>query len=400
MVPEGIKQKFRDTVKTINPGMISETDAALSPEHEKLQKIAREFTARHIITVAQQYDETGEFPQFIISEAIKAGMYGSAIPKEYGGPGYDLLSEAIIAEEIGYGCGAFANILCGSMTSVNLVRLAGSDEQKKLYFGRLIAGGLPGFVLTEPQAGSDASAVVTQARLDGEEWVLNGTKCFASFCGYNSIMVVFAVTANKKGLSAFIVERERDGLTVGVTEHKMGIRCSNSVELLIKNVRVPQTHLIGREGEGFKYAMKILDTGRVIAGAIATGIARRALDEAINYCRSYIDVNGKPFATHQAVAFKLADMAMQVEASRQLARAMARLGEIDTNYTKGASIAKAFCTDRAMEVCADVVSLLGSFGYSTDSVVEKLMRDIKIFQIFEGTNQIQRLVISRRLIET
>ena len=377
-------------------------DLTLTLEQQNIQALARDFTARHIIPIAGRIDETGEWPGFITEEAVKAGLFAPAVPKEYGGPGYDLLTEAVIAEEIGYGCAGFANIICGSMTSVNVVRSAASEEQKKLYFGRLMAGGMPGFVLTEPGAGSDASSVATTARLDGDEWVLNGTKCFASYCGYNRIMVVFAVVEPrnemKKGLSAFVVERERPGLAVGTVEHKLGLRASNSVELLIKNVRIPKDHLLGEEGQGFKYAMRILDAGRAIVAAEATGIARRALDEAVKFCKGYLDINGKPLATHQSVAFKLADMAIQVEAMRQFARAVVKRCDMGLPYSREASMSKTFSTDMAMQVCADAVSLLGSYGYSHDSVVEKLMRDIKIFQIFEGTNQIQRLVISRQLL--
>jgi len=377
-------------------------DLTLTPKQRRIQKLARDFTAQYIIPVATHYNETGEFPLPALEEALKKGLFAPAVPKEYGGPGFDLLTEAIVAEEIGYGCPSFANIICGSMTSVNVIRTAGSEDQKNLYFGRLMAGGMPGFALTEPGAGSDAGAVATTARLDGDEWVLNGTKCFASFCGYNKIFVVFAVTAGaatKKNLSAFVVERERPGISIGSVEHKLGLRSSNSVELLLKAVRIPQDHLIGEEGSGLNYALKILDTGRVIAGAEVVGAAQRALDEAVKFCKGYLDVNGKPLATHQSVAFKLADMAIQVETGRQLTRATARLDEAGIAYGKQASMTKVFCTDMAMQVCADAVSLLGSHGYSHDSVVEKLMRDIKIFQIFEGTNQIQRLVISRQLLD-
>lgn len=377
------------------------TDPTLTAEQQRIQQLARDFTERYIMPVASQIDTTGEWPGFITMEAVKAGLFAPAVPKEYGGPGYDLLTEAIIAEEIGYGCAGFANIICGSMTSVNVMRTAGSEAQKKLYFDRLMAGGMPGFVLTEPGAGSDAGSVTTTARLEDDEWVLNGTKCFASYCGHNSIMVVFAVTeprTSKKGLSAFVVERERPGLSVGTVEHKLGLRASNSVELLIKNVRVPKDHLIGEEGEGFKYAMQILEAGRAIVAAEATGIARRALDEALTYCKTHLDINGKPLAAHQTVAFKLADMATQVEAIRQVSRAVCLRCDMGIPYSKEASMAKTFATDMAMQVCADALSLMGSQGYSHDSVVEKLMRDIKIFQIFEGTNQVQRIVISRQLL--
>jgi len=377
-------------------------DLTLTPEQQRIQQVARDFTARHIMPVAQEMDRMWEWPDFIIPEAVKAGLFPASVPKEYGGPGFDLLTEAIVAEEIGYGCAAFANIISGCMPSVNVVRLAGSEAQKRLVFGRLMEGGMPGLVLTEPGAGSDASAVTTTARLDGDEWVLNGTKCFASYCGYNRIMVIFAVleprNEAKKGLSAFVVERERPGLAVGTVEHKLGLRASNSVELLIKNVRIPRDHLLGEEGEAFKYAMRALEGGRAIIAAEVTGIARRALDEAVKFCKGYLDVNSKPLSSHQSVAFKLADMAMQVEAMRQFARAVVKRCDLGLPYSKESSMSKTFATDMAMRVCADAVSLLGSYGYSHDSVVEKLMRDIKIFQIFEGTNQIQRIVISRQLL--
>ncbi|NLI94111.1 MAG: acyl-CoA dehydrogenase [Peptococcaceae bacterium] len=376
-------------------------DISLTPEQQKIQQAAREFTAKYVIPNAGKYDRAGEFPEFLGPEAVKAGIYPPAVPKEYGGPGLDLLSQAIIAEEIGYGCGSFANILCGNMMSAKLVLLAGTEEQKKLYTKPLVEGGYAGFALTEPGSGSDAGSISTQARPDGDEYVLNGSKCFASFCGYATNIVVFASTSpgkGVKGLSAFIVEMEREGMTVASVEHKLGIRSSNSVELVLKNVRVPKDHLIGSEGEGFKYAMKALDTGRAAVGYVAVGVAQRALDEAVKYCKEYIDVNGQPLSAHQSIAFRLADMAIQVEAARQLARRVVRLQESGAPYTTESCMAKTFATDTAMRVCAESVTLLGPYGYSQDGVVEKLMRDIKIFQIFEGSNQIQRLVISRNLL--
>lgn len=377
-----------------------DVDLTLNPEQQRIQQLAREFTAKHIIPVAKKYDEMGEYPEFLTLEAKKAGLYPPGIPKEYGGPGFDQLTQAVIAEEFGYGCGSFANILCGNMMSAKLVLLAGTEEQKKLYTKPLVEGGVAGFALTEPGAGSDAGSITTTARLDGNEYVINGTKCFASFCSYAKMIVVFASTdpsKGVKGISAFMVETDRPGFTVASVEHKLGIRSSNSVELVLKNVRVPKDHLIGKEGDGFKYAMKALDMGRPAVAYVAVGIAQRALDEAIKYCNEYIDVNGKPLAENQTIAFKLADMAIQVEAARQLARKVVTKQELGLPYTKEAAMAKTFATDTAMKVCADSVSLLGSYGYSHDGIVEKLMRDIKIFQIFEGSNQIQRIVISRQL---
>ncbi len=376
-------------------------DMTLTPEQRRVQQLAREFTAKYIIPVAGEHDRTGEFPKFIVKKALEAGLFPHSIPKEYGGPGYDVLTQSLIAEEWGYGCVSFANILSGNLLSAHLVLIAGSEEQKRFYLGKITAGGLGGFLLTEPGSGSDAGSVSTTATLMGDEYVLNGSKCFASFCSYASVMVVIASTdpsKGLKGLSAFILEREK--LTASTPEHKMGIRCSDSVEIRLKNVRIPKKNLIGKEGEGFKYAMKALDVARTTVGSVAIGCSRRALDEAIAYCKEQLDVNGKPLAHHQSVAFKLADMAMQVEAARELVHSIIRLKESGVPFSKEAAMAKAFATDTAMRVCTDAVKLMGAKGYSQDAVVEKLMRDIKIYQIFEGSNQIQRIVISRELLKS
>ena len=376
-------------------------DMTLTPEQQRLEELAREFTAQHIIPVASEWDEKNEFHEFILEEVKKIGLNCMAVPKEYGGPGYDSVSQSVVMEQFGYGCCAFATTLGGNGLSSYPLLIAGTDEQKKLYYGRLVAGGAGGFSLTEPGAGSDAGSCASVARLDGDEWVLNGTKCFATTCGVATIMVIFASTdpsKGVKGLSAFIVEKERAGLTVGAVEHKMGIRSSNTVELLLNNVRIPKDHLLGKEGEGMKIAMKTLDMARPIVAAMAVGVAQRALDAAVTFAKEYVDVNGKPMGMNQAVGFKIADMAIQVEAARQLVRNALRLKDAGVPYTKEAAIAKTFATDAAMCVCADAVGLMGHYGYSKDSFVEKLMRDAKVTQIYEGTNQIQRLVISGLLL--
>ncbi len=377
-------------------------DKSLTQEQQRLQLLAREFTAKHIIPVAAEYDKSGEFPLFIVEEATKAGLICNAVPVEYGGAGYDSVSQAAIVEEWAYGCAGFATTLGGNGLSCYPLLIAGTDEQKKLYFSRIVAGGLGGFALTEPGAGSDAGAVATTAKLDGDEWVLNGTKCFATSCGFASIMIIFASTnpsLGVKGLSAFIVEKERPGLIVGAVEHKLGIRSSNTVELLLKNVRIPKNHLLGNEGEGMKIAMKTLDMARPMVASQGVGIARRALDEAVKFAKSQLDVNGKPLAANQSVAFKLADMAIQTEAAKQLVRNCLRLKDAGLPYTMEAAMAKTFATDTGMRVAADAMEIMGAYGYSQDCVVEKLVRDAKIQQIYEGTNQIQRLVISGILLK-
>ena len=376
------------------------TDLSLTPEQQKYQDLARDFTAKHIIPVAQEYDRTGEFHEFILAEARNAGLNCLAVPKEYGGPGVDSLTQSVVVEEWGYGCAAFATTLGGNGLSSYPLAIAGTEEQKKLYYGRLVDGGMGGFCLTEPGAGSDAGSCATVAKLDGEEWVLNGTKCFATTCGYASIMVVFASTdlsKGVKGLSAFIVEKERDGVIVGSVEHKMGIRSSNTVELLLKNVRIPKSHLLGNEGEGMKLAMKTLDMARPIVGALSVGLAQRALDEAVSYVKARTD-GGKPLAANQTVQFKLADMQIQVEAARQLVRNALRRKDAGISYSLEAAVAKTFATDTAMRVSADAVGLMGAAGYSRDSIVEKLMRDAKVTQIYEGTNQVQRMVIAGQML--
>ena len=372
------------------------TDTTLTPEQQEIQQRARAFTREYIIPVAAEHDRTREFPEFIVKKAVEAGLFPHAIPKEYGGPGYDVMSQSLIAEELGYGCLSFANILTGNLLSAHLVMIGGSEEQKKYYLGSIVPGGLGGFLLTEPGAGSDAGSVKTTARRDGDDYILNGSKCFASFCSYAKVMVVIASTdptKGVKGLSAFILDRSH--ITVSKPEHKMGIRCSDSVEISFKNVRVPKERLIGEEGLGFKYAMMALDVARTTVASVALGCSRRALDEAIAFAKRRTDITGKPLYKNQTIAFKIAETAMAVEASTQLVHSIIRLKESGVKFNTEAAMSKAFATDTAMQACTTALKIMGAQGYSRDSIVEKLMRDIKIYQIFEGSNQVQRMVISR-----
>jgi len=378
------------------------TDVFFTPKQLELQRKVKEFTEKHIIPVAREYDESGEYPEWVFKEAHKAGLNCLVIPEEYGGPGYDSLAVGLAVEEWGYGCAGFATGLSANGLASYPLAIAGTEKQKQLYYSRLVAGGKGCFALTEPGAGSDAGAVSTVAKLEGEEWVLNGTKCFATQGGYADIYVIFASTdlsKGAKGLSAFIVEREREGLAVGAVEHKMGIRASNTVELQLKNVRIPKDHLLGQEGEGMKIAIKTLDMARPIVAAMSVGVARRALDEAIKYVKTQLDAEGKSLAEHQSVGFKIADMATQIEAARLLVYHCLRLKDSGQPYSKEAAMAKMFATETAMKVTRDAVELMGSYGYSQDSIVEKLMRDAKITQIYEGTNQVQRIVISGQLLK-
>lgn len=378
-------------------------DMSLTPEQQAVQKLAWDFTREHIMPVAAEYDRTGDFPEFILQETKKAGLNCMAAPKDYGGPEFPSVTQSIVVEAWAYGCAGFATILGGNGLSSYPLLIAGTEEQKKLYYGRLVAGGMGAFALTEPGAGSDAGGCTTVAKKEGDEYILNGAKCFCTTGSYASIMVVFASTdpsKGVKGLSAFIVEAEREGVIVGAIEHKMGIRSSNTIELLLKNVRIPASNLLGKEGEGMKIAMKTLDMARPIVGAIGLGVAQRALDEAVKYVKEQLDVNGKPLATHQSIQFKLADMQIQVEAARQVVRRALSLKDMGLPYSKESAIAKTLASDTAMRVTADAVEIMGSYGYSKDSIVEKLMRDAKVIQIYEGTNQVQRIVIAGQLLNS
>jgi acyl-CoA dehydrogenase len=370
----------------------------LTPKQQEIQQLARQFVARHIVPVAAEYDRKAEFHEFILEEAGKAGYLSMAIPKEYGGAGYDSVSQALVLEAWGYGCAGFGTTLAATCLSVDSLLVAGTHEQKKLYFAPLVKGGLGAFALTEPGAGSDAGSGTSTAKKVGNEYVLNGTKCFISNGGFASVYVVYAVTdASKglKGISAFIVERDRPGLSIGAVEHKLGIRSSNTVEILLNDVKIPESHLLGKEGDGMKIAMKTLDLARPPAGALAVGVAQRALDECLKFYRMKYGT-GK-MQPGQAAQFRLADMEIQIQAARQLVLYAFALRDSGMPFSKEAAVAKTFCSDAAMRVSTDALNLLGSYGYSGDCVVEKLVRDAKILQIYEGTNQIQRLVIARQL---
>jgi alkylation response protein AidB-like acyl-CoA dehydrogenase len=263
----------------------------------------------------------------------------------------------------------------------------------------MVNGEIGAFALTEPGAGSDAGAGTALAKKEGEEYVLNGTKCFISNGGYARMYVVFASTDPAKGvkaLSAFIVERDREGLVIGDTLHKLGIRSSNTVELVLRNLRVPADHLLGKEGDGMKIAMQTLDMARPAIAAIAVGVAQRALDEGVKYLQKrFPDRTVRP---DQEVQFKLADMEIQIQAARQLLHHTLMLKDAGVPYTKESAMVKTFCSDTAMRVTRDALEILGAYGYSTDCEVEKLVRDAKIMQIYEGTNQIQRLVVGRAIL--
>lgn len=372
---------------------------SLSEEQEQLRALARDFAEREIKPVAAAYDRSGEFPLAIMRKARELGLMNEGIPVEYGGVGRSNLDAAIMTEELGAACMGIGTCIMANSLALAPIILFGADAQKEKYLRwhtrefRIAA-----FALTERGAGSDAGAAKTTAVRVGDEYVLNGDKCFCTNGGYADVYTVFASTAPDRGvmgMSAFIVERDM-GVQVGKAEDKMGQRASNQVELHLRDVRVPAGNLLGREGRGFQVAMGTLDRTRAGTAAGAVGIARRALEEAVRYANERAQF-GQPIVKNQAIQFKLADMATKIEAARLLTWQAAWMADQDVKQSKEAAMAKCFAGDTAMEVTIEAVQILGGIGYSREYPVEKLMRDAKLMQIYEGTQEIQRLVIGREV---
>lgn len=373
---------------------------SFSDEQLDLQKSVREFTQKKIAPVAKELDEKAEFPWKLYQEVFEMGLHAMNEPEEFGGPGLDLVTCALLIEELSKGDVGFAVSVGTNSLASGPVLIAGNQEQKKLFYDIINQGKIAAFCLTEPNAGSDAGAVATTARRDGDEYVINGTKCFITCGAVADIYTVIAsVDRSKgvKGLSAFLVERNRPGVSVGKEEDKMGIRSSNTTEVVFQDVRIPAGHLLGKEGEGFKLAMQTLDKSRPLVGAQAVGLAQAALDIAVKYAKERIQF-GKPIAAHQAIQFMLADMQIQIETARNMVYKACYLYDAGKPFSKESAIAKTFATDMAMRVAVDAVQILGGYGYMKEYSAEKLMRDAKVMQIFEGTNQVQRIVIANQLL--
>ena len=369
----------------------------LTAEQQAIKQATKDFVAKNIIPHAVEYDGTGEFHQYVLEAAKESKIFAMCVPKKYGGLGYTALTQAVVLEEWGYGCAAMGTTLGVSPMGQYAVLIAGNEEQQRRYFEPIVNGGLSSFALTEPGAGSDVVAGRTTAVRSGEEYVLNGSKCFITNGSYASVYVVFAKTdpsKGAKGMSAFIVERGRPGFTVGAVDHKLGIRSSNTVELILKDVHVPAANLLGKEGEGMKIAMKTLEMSRPGVAAVAVGLAQRALDECVMHVQKRFP--DKKFHPGQMLEFRLADMQLEVEVARESLHYTMSLRDASQPYSEESAITKTFCADVAMAVTTQAVSLMGSYGYTSE--ISKLMRDAKIMQIYEGTNQIQRLVISRAVL--
>jgi len=371
----------------------------LTEEQKLLQQMAREFARNEIIPVAKEYDKSHQFPWPVIRKAQELGLTIMTIPKAYGGSALSLLDECIVTEELAYGCSGMSTSITLNGLAVMPLLLSGSEEQKRIYCGRLAKGEMSAYCLSEAAAGSDVAGIQTMARREGDHYILNGSKTFITNASVASWFSVFAYTnpeAKYKGMSCFIVERNAPGVSVAKPFDKLGQRASDTAEVIFDNVLVPATNLLGREGEGFIIAMKVFDRSRVPTAIGAVGVARRALEECIQFARERKTM-GKPIWQHQAVGHMIADMAMGVDAARLVvwqAAAACDSGQPNTIYSASA---KAFAADTAMKVCTDAVQVFGGYGFIEEYPVAKLMRDVKIFQIYEGTSQIQRNIIMREL---
>jgi acyl-CoA dehydrogenase len=375
-------------------------DFSLTDEQKDIRELAHDFAEKEIRPVAWDLDRDSIFPREIVEKAWEVGLMNSHIPEQYGGPGLDYLTGCLIEEELGWGCsGIGTSLMCNGLAAAP-VAIGGSEEIKKEYLGMLTEEPkLASFCLTEPDAGSDVSGMRTTAVRKGDKYVINGTKCFITNGSHASWYTVYAKTdkeAGHRGISAFVVPRDA-GVVVDKKEDKLGQRASDTAMISFNDVEVPTRNLIGEENKGFKLAMMTLDRTRPGVSAVAVGIAQAAFEYARDYAKERVQF-GVPIAMHQAIQFMIADMATKVEAARLLTWKSAALLDRGERNTLASSHAKRFAADAAMEVTVDAVQVYGGYGFIKEYPVEKLMRDAKIMQLYEGTSQIQRLVIAREVL--
>ncbi|MCR5508402.1 MAG: acyl-CoA dehydrogenase [Lachnospiraceae bacterium] len=387
-------------------------DFALSKEHEMARQLFKDFAEKEVKPLAQEVDEQHRFPRETVDKMAKYGFLGIPVPKEYGGQGCDILTYAMCVEELSKVCGT-TGVIVSAHTSlcVDPIMTFGTEEQKQKYAVPLAKGEkLGAFGLTEPGAGTDAQGQQTKAVLDGDEWILNGSKCFITNGKEADVYVIFAVTGKieKRGkmmkeISAFIVEKGTPGFTFGTKENKMGICGSSTYELIFTDCRIPKENLLGKQGKGFNIAMHTLDGGRIGIAAQALGLAAGALETTINYVKERKQF-GKAIGAFQNTQFQLADMATKVEAARMLVYKAARAKDQyqkdgKSSYSVEAAMAKLYAAEVAMEVTTKAVQLHGGYGYIKEYDVERMMRDAKITEIYEGTSEVQRMVISANILK-
>jgi acyl-CoA dehydrogenase len=373
----------------------------LSPEQKALKDNVARFTAERILPVAAELERESTFPMEIIREAWDLGLVAPVVPSEYGGAGASHVDQAVITEELAYGCSGIQTSITASTLAATPVILGGNDAQKKKYLGMITNEfALCSYATTEPQAGSDVAAMQTRAVQKGDDWVLNGSKCFITNASYARWYVIFATIDPKlrhKGIAAFIVDRDLPGVSVGKKEDKLGQRSSDTNTVILEDVVLPKANLLAPPGEGFKLAMQTFDATRPDIGMSAAGLMRRCIDECVRYAKER-KTFGTPIAAHQAVQFMIAEMAIKAEATRLLALKAATLLDQGERSSLYSAFAKALGADSAMQSAIDAVQVFGGNGFIKEYPVEKLMRDAKILQIYEGTSQIQRVVIAKHLL--
>ena len=377
-------------------------DFNLSREHQLIRKMMAEFTEKEVKPIAAETDRTCEYPRENIEKLFNLGIMGMCVPKEYGGASADPLASAICIEELSKQCASTGDIVAThNGLCCDPIMTYGTAEQKAKYLPMLTTGHHVGaFALTEPNAGSDASKGQTEAKLEGDHYVMNGSKIFITNGGAADIYIVFAMTDKSKGnhgITAFILEDGTPGFTYGKKEDKMGIHTSQTMELVFQDVKVPAENMLGEEGKGFKIAMMTLDGGRIGVAAQALGIAEAALADAVEYSKQRVQF-GKPLCKFQSISFKLADMKMQIEAARNLVYKAACKKQEGKPFTVDAAIAKRVASDVAMRVTTEAVQIFGGYGYSEEYPVARHMRDAKITQIYEGTNEVQLMVTGGALL--
>ncbi|HEV7371841.1 acyl-CoA dehydrogenase family protein [Arenibaculum sp.] len=373
----------------------------ITETQQMVRDMARQFAQERLAPTAAERDRTGSFPAAELREMGELGLLGMVVPEEWGGSGTDAVSYALAIEEIAAGDGAVSTIMSvhNSVGCAPVLKF-GTDEQRERYLRRLAGGEMiAAFCLTEPQAGSDASALRTRARRDGDHYVLDGTKQFITSGSTAGVAVVFAVTdpgAGKKGITAFLVPTDTPGYQVARIEDKLGQRCSDTAQIVFEGCRVPASLRLGEEGQGYRIALANLEGGRIGIAAQSVGMARSAYEHALRYARERTSM-GSPIIQHQAVAFRLADMATRIEAAHQLVLHAAALRDAGVPCLKEAAMAKLYASEMAEKVCSDAIQIHGGYGYLEDFPVERIYRDVRVCQIYEGTSDIQRLVISRQI---